>query len=165
MAFNESEFREAMSQFATGVVVVSGNENGSLVGFAAQSFVSLSLDPPLVLFCPQKISTSWPKVRKLSRYSVNILNSNHSEMSEDFAIPGNVPNVQWVPWNDTQVPKFLDSLMAVELALESEYVAGDHTIVVSSVRDVYTNASQRSPLLFFRGEYGFFKQKETLISK
>ncbi|HCP50642.1 MAG TPA: monooxygenase, partial [Gammaproteobacteria bacterium] len=61
---DSQKFREGMSQFATGVVVVTGIESGSLVGFAAQSFVSLSLEPPLVSISPQIASTSWPRIRE-----------------------------------------------------------------------------------------------------
>ena len=92
---DEVTFKNAMGQFATGVVVVAGNQAGELVGFAAQSFVSLSVNPPLVLFCPQKSSTSWPKVSTLQQFSINVLNETQRDLSEAFAIPGEVPLVEW----------------------------------------------------------------------
>ena len=66
-------FRSTMGQFCTGVVVASACLEGEAVGFAAQSFVSLSMDPPLVALCPAKTSTSWPKIRDSGSFCINIL--------------------------------------------------------------------------------------------
>ena len=71
--FSDSDFRKVLSQFCTGVVVATGCLDGEPAGFAAQSFSSLSLDPPLVLLSPAKSSTSWPKLRDSGSFCINIL--------------------------------------------------------------------------------------------
>ena len=153
MSYSETEFRHAMSQYATGVVVVAGNENGNLVGFAAQSFVSLSLDPPLVLFCPQRSSTSWPRIRACGKYSINILPEGDDDISEEFAVAGKVPDIDWQPTIEDGSPMLKDALAVVECSFESEALAGDHTIVVSAVTDVRVLNPESRPLLYFRGQY------------
>lgn len=150
------DFRNAVSQFATGVVVVAGIENGSLVGFAAQSFVSLSLDPPLVLFCPQKSSTSWPRIRCGQNYGINILGAEHQEISEAFAVVGAVPDVAWSPSQQSRVPILEESIAFLDCSYSSEHSAGDHTIVISTVNDVLVRRPEDSPLLYLRGSYGTF---------
>ena len=71
--FDERAFRNAMGNFCTGIVVATGIADGAPAGFAAQSFVSLSLDPPLVALCPGKQSSSWPKLRDSGSFCINIL--------------------------------------------------------------------------------------------
>ena len=161
MSFDEQQFRHAMSQFATGVVVVSANESGSLVGFAAQSFVSLSLDPPLVLFCPQKTSTSWPRIRALRDFCVNVLSKDHSEVSDAFAIAGEVPDVAWSSASPSSIARLNDAMTTIDCVLNAEYEAGDHTIVVAQVTGLSVREPDTGPLLFFRGQYGHFEPKKS----
>ncbi|MCY3883427.1 MAG: flavin reductase family protein [Gammaproteobacteria bacterium] len=160
LQFDLNDFRHAVSQYATGVVVVAGVENGSLTGFAAQSFVSLSLDPPLVLFCPQKSSTSWPRIRAGSNYGINILGAEHSEISEAFAVIGAVPDVSWKPSDHSGVPILDESIAFLDCSLNAEHSAGDHTIVVSTVNSVLVRRPNDSPLIYLRGEYGSFDTSE-----
>ena len=157
MNFDESQFRHAMSQFATGVVVVAANESGALVGFAAQSFVSLSLDPPLVLFCPQKSSTSWPRIRTLRTFCINVLSDHHSELSDTFAVAGKVPNVAWSSEPQSSVARLDEAMTTIDCELDAEYEAGDHTIVVARVTNLHVHEPDAGPLLFFRGQYGHFE--------
>ena len=146
-----------MSQFATGVVVITGNASGELIGFAAQSFASLSLDPPLVLFCPQKTSTSWPKIRKLSQFTINTLSESQHEVSDGFAMPGEVPQIHWHTLPNSNHPILDNSISTLLCSVDSETPAGDHSIVVASVESVHVHDDTQSPLLFFRGQYGKFK--------
>ena len=94
---DSQKFREGMSQFATGVVIVTGIESNVLVGFAAQSFVSLSLDPPLVSIAPQIASTSWPRIRQRHGFCINILREDQRDVSEAFAVVGEVASIKWQP--------------------------------------------------------------------
>ena len=163
MSFSPEDFRQAVSQFATGVVVVTGNGSGSLIGFAAQSFVSLSLDPPLVLFCPQKSSTSWPRIRALANFGVNVLGAERADTSEEFAVVGSVPKVEWKPAPSSGVPILEESIAFIDCTLKAEYEAGDHTIVVSNVADVQVRRPDSDPLLYLRGAYGKFLHTKTPI--
>ena len=154
--FEAQDFRHAMSQFATGVVVVAGSENGELVGFAAQSFVSLSLDPPLIAVCPQKTSTSWPRIKALGQFTINVLAASQSELSNAFAVPGEVPAVTWEPSELTGMPVIDDVIMHLDCALEAEHDAGDHTIAVAKVLSVNVPRPDAGPLLYCRATYGDF---------
>lgn len=155
-AFDVAEFRHVVSHFATGVVVVSGNEDGELVGFAAQSFVSLSLEPPLILFCPQKTSTSWPRIRQLGKFCINVLAEDQGKISDAFAVAGEVPDIAWHP-NETSGTPQLDGVIAtLDCVLNVEHEAGDHTIVVADVVDLTVDRPELGPLLFYQGTYGHF---------
>ena len=85
VAFDSRQFRDVMGQFCTGVVIVTAVLDDEPCGFAAQSFVSLSLEPPLVGLCPAKTSTSWPKIRAAGNYCINVLASSQAEISNNFA--------------------------------------------------------------------------------
>ncbi len=163
MSFSSEDFRQAVSQFATGVVVVTGNGSGTLIGFAAQSFVSLSLNPPLVLFCPQRSSTSWPRIRALESFGVNVLGAEHADISEEFAVVGSVPNIEWKPASGSGVPILEESIAFIDCTLKAEYSAGDHTIVVANVADVQVRRPDADPLLYLRGTYGKFLHTKTPV--
>lgn len=151
--FDSRAFRDTMGQFCTGVVIVTGAAHGQLVGFAAQSFVSLSLDPPLIAVCPGKASTSWPRIRAAGRFCINILAADQQTISDDFAQAGKAADIAWHA-RDTGAP-ILDGAMAyAECALAAEHDAGDHTVVVGEVLGFETLRDDAKPLLYFRGGYG-----------
>ena len=154
--FDERAYRSAMGQFGTGVAVVAGIEDGRMVGFAAQSFVSLSLAPPLIAVCPAKTSTSWPRIRAAGHFSINILAADQRQVSDIFAQSGRVADIPWT--TGTTGAPILDGVIAyVECELDAEHEAGDHTIVVGRVRGFAALRPAASPLLFFRGGYGSFQ--------
>ncbi|SEG93650.1 Flavin reductase like domain-containing protein [Thermomonospora echinospora] len=73
-AIDPADFRATLSRFCSGVTVLAGfGEDGAPVGLTCQSFTSLSLTPPLVLVCPGRNSTSWPRIGRSGRFSVNVL--------------------------------------------------------------------------------------------
>src|ERR1700682_6631016 len=84
----QRHFRAVLSQFATGVAVVTAINNGSPVGLTIQSFCSLSLDPPLILLCPAITSTSWPKIAEVGQLCVNLLAEGQEEIARQFARSG-----------------------------------------------------------------------------
>ena len=145
--------RDTMGQFATGVVVVAAVDAGELAGFAAQSFVSLSLEPPLIAVCPAKTSTSWPRVRAAGRFSVSMLASDQAEASNGFARAGQVADVRWRQ-DDHGVPMLEGALAYVAAELSAEHDAGDHTVAVAKVLGFATLRAEAAPLVFFRGGYG-----------
>ena len=152
--FDSRAYRDTMGQFGTGVVVVAGVEAGELVGFAAQSFVSLSLAPPLIAVCPAKTSTSWPRLRAAGTFCVNVLAAEQRDVSEAFAQPGEAAPTPWTPGAATGMPIFRDVIAYVECALAAEHDAGDHTVVVGEVLGFKTLREDARPLLYFRGGYG-----------
>ena len=151
--FDSRAFRDTCGQFCTGVVVVAGLEDDALVGLAAQSFASLSLEPPLISFSPAKTSTSWPRLRLLERFCVNVLAADQQEVSDAFAQAGKAADIGWR--TTTAGAPILDGAMAyVECGLAAEHDAGDHTIVVGSVQGFAILRPEAQPLLYFRGNYG-----------
>src|ERR1700721_1099226 len=88
MAPEPTTFRSVLGHFASGIVIVTSSLDEQTVGLTAQSFTSLSLDPPLVLFCPAKTSTTWPKVRQTGRFCVNVLGEHQQETCQQFAVSG-----------------------------------------------------------------------------
>lgn len=158
-ALDARHFRDVLGQFCTGVVIATGCVDGKPAGFAAQSFSSVSLDPPLVLLCPAKTSTSWPKLRDSGSFCINILAADQKPVCDVFARSGidKFAALRWHP-GVTGSP-VLDGVLAyVDCDLEAEHDAGDHTVVLGRVRDVEILEPDGSPLLFFRGNYGRFEQ-------
>lgn len=155
--FTDRDFRNAMGQFCTGVVVVTGLCEGRPAGFSAQSFVSVSLAPPLVAICPAKTSTSWPGLRASRRFGINILGADQIAVCATFARSGGdkFERLAWSP--ATSGVPVLDGVIGfVDCELEAEHEAGDHTVVIARVLDLRVHSTERPPLLFFRGAYGAF---------
>ena len=148
-----SEMRRVLGQFATGVTIVTGNDHGEPVGFACQSFTSVSLDPPLVLFCPAHTSASWPRIRNGGVFSVNVLAGDQVGICKAFATSGN-DKFDGVSWHETPWGPSLDGVLAtVGCDIEAVHPAGDHDVVIGRVRRLVTHR-EAGPLLFFRGQFG-----------
>jgi flavin reductase (DIM6/NTAB) family NADH-FMN oxidoreductase RutF len=143
-------FRRLLSHFATGVVVVTAADPEP-VGLTCQSFSSLSLDPPLVMFSPARTSTSWPRIRAVGRFAVNILAEDQEELCRRFAVSGGdkFAGVDWHP-GTTGAPILAGTLAHVECVLHAVHPGGDHDIVVGSPVSLQ-ETSTAQPLLFFRG--------------
>lgn len=149
--------RAVMGQFCSGVVVVTALGDEPL-GFTCQSFVSLSLDPPLVSFCPSRTSTTWPRIRETGRFCVNVLADGHADVSGAFARRGTdkFAGVDWAPTR-SGTPAIAGVGAWVDCTLWDEYDGGDHTIVVGRVEQVHADPETR-PLVFYRGAYGLPEQ-------
>ncbi len=147
------QMRRVLGSFASGVVIVTGNDDGRPVGFTCQSFASVSLDPPLVLFCPAHTSRSWPLIRASGRFAVNVLAADQRPTCLGFAVSGvdKFAGVDWepTPWG----PTLAGSLATVLCSLEHVHPGGDHDIVVGRVQQLATHRDDAA-LLFFRGGYG-----------
>lgn len=144
--------RDVLGSFCSGVVVVTaiGTEP---VGLTCQSFASLSLDPPLVTFAPARSSRSWPRVRDVGTFCVNILASDQRFISDQFARSGTdkFAGVSWSP-SPAGAPMLHGVIAWIDCTLWTEYDGGDHTIVVGKVEHLETYPHRR-PLLFHRGTY------------
>lgn len=153
------EFRNTLGHFCTGVVIATGCVDGQPAGFAAQSFSSVSLDPPLVSLCPAKTSTSWPRLRDSGSFCINILSAEQQAVCDVFARSG-IDKFAALAWHSgvTGSPVLEGVLAYVDCDLEAEHDAGDHTIALGRVRDVRILDPEASPLLFFRGRFGHFEE-------
>ncbi|RBY80990.1 flavin reductase [Geodermatophilus sp. TF02-6] len=145
--------RRVMGHFASGVTIVTALASEGPVGFTCQSFSSLSLDPPLVVFAPARSSRSWPRLRELGRFCVNVLAEEQTELSDGFASSG-VDKFAGVSWRPSRLgqPVLADVVAWVDCELWAEYDGGDHTVVTARVLDLGADEGRR-PLLFHRGAY------------
>jgi 3-hydroxy-9,10-secoandrosta-1,3,5(10)-triene-9,17-dione monooxygenase reductase component len=153
---DQARFREVLGHFATGVTIVTANEEGEPVGFSCQSFSALSLDPPMVILAPAKSSTSWPRIAQAGAFCVNILSDRQDAVCRAFAVSGGnkFNGVSWSPGPVTGAPVIADSLAVIECALGSIYEGGDHELVTGHV--VGMDVGEGSPLLFYRSGFGHF---------
>jgi 3-hydroxy-9,10-secoandrosta-1,3,5(10)-triene-9,17-dione monooxygenase reductase component len=151
-------FRQVLGRFATGVVAITAvdPESGRPCGLAANSFTSVSLDPPLVAFCVAHTSTSWPRVRGAKVVTVNVLAEHQQAVCAQMATKGGdkFAGLEWTgsPGGN---PVLEGALAWIDCVVEDEHLAGDHMIVVARVLQLDTYADG-GPLLFFRGGYGGF---------
>lgn len=152
-ARDPTELRRVLGHFASGVVIVTGTDDGTPVGFACQSFASVSLDPPLVLFCPARTSRSWPRIARSGRFAVNVLAADQADVSARFARSG-VDKFAGLDWEPTEWGPALPGVLAtVQCTVEQVHPAGDHEIVLGRVQQLLTHRED-GPLVFFRGGYG-----------
>jgi 3-hydroxy-9,10-secoandrosta-1,3,5(10)-triene-9,17-dione monooxygenase reductase component len=148
-----ADFRTVLGHFATGVTIITAMDGDEPAGVAANSFTSVSLDPPLVLFCVGRSSTTWPRIEAARRFAVNILGEHQEELSRLFATRG-VDRFGQVGWHlGVGGSPVLDEVLAyVDCEFWAEYDGGDHIIVVGQVLDLGVT-HDAGPLLFYRGEY------------
>ena len=153
MAPEPNTFRSVLGHFASGIVIVTSGLNDQPIGLTAQSFTSLSLDPPLVLFCPAKTSTTWPKVRQTGKFCVNVLGEHQQETCQQFAVSGGnkFGGVEWA-WNDDGLPVIDGCIAYIDCTLHQVHDAGDHEIAIGAVNDLRVGEPAR-PLLFYQGAY------------
>ncbi len=147
-------FREVLGRFASGVTVVTAVSNGTPVGMTCQSFSSVSLDPPLVLFIPAKTSRAWPLIQRAGRFSVNFLRNDQADLSNTMASRGvdKFEGVAWRPSEATGSPLFDDTLGYVDCSIHTVHEAGDHFVVIGRVLDLHASDAE-GPLLFYQGQY------------
>ncbi|NWJ73925.1 flavin reductase family protein [Pseudonocardia sp. ICBG1122] len=149
------EFRRVLGHLPTGVTVVTAWTPDGPVGMAANSVTSVSLEPPLVLFCVAATSTTWPAIDAVGRYCVNVVAGHHEELVRGFSRRG-IDRFAGVGVDDRPGGPGLDDAVAwLDCAAYDRHVAGDHTIVVARVLAVEA-AAERHPLVFYRGGYGTF---------
>jgi 3-hydroxy-9,10-secoandrosta-1,3,5(10)-triene-9,17-dione monooxygenase reductase component len=149
----EAEFRRTLGHFATGVTVVTALDGAEPVGFACQSFAALSLEPPLVLFCPGKRSRTWPLIERAGWFCVNVLTHKQSEVSAVFGRAGadKFANLAWTP-APSGAPVLDGVLTWIDCRVSNVHASGDHFVVIGRVTALGEQCAER-PLLFYRGGY------------
>ena len=154
--FDQARFRQVLGHFTTGVTVVTAAPEEGPVGLAVGSFASVSLDPPLVGFFPDKTSSSWPKIEATGTFCVNVLAEAQEEVCRRFASKGD-DKFSGLGWHAAgSGSPILDGVLAwIDCDIDSVGEAGDHYFVLGRVRDLAVE-HDGAPLLFFRGGYGRF---------
>jgi 3-hydroxy-9,10-secoandrosta-1,3,5(10)-triene-9,17-dione monooxygenase reductase component len=153
VAVEPSLFRSALGQFCTGVTIVTSHDGTAPAGFACQSFAALSLDPPLVLFCPSRKSRTWPMIEATGTFAVNVLAEDQRDLSAVFGAPGTdkFAGLDWSP-SPSGAPLLAGALTWIDCALETVHDGGDHRVVIGRVTALGDLRDGR-PLLFHRGRY------------
>lgn len=143
-------FRGVCGLFVTGVTVITSQAGGEPVGVTVNSFASVSLDPPLVLFCIHHMSRVWPVIEQTESFAVNILAEDQAEVCRAFATKTH-PHFSTVKsrYGATGVPILDDALGYLECTLHRVIDGGDHLIVIGRVVD-FGAQREDGPLTFFR---------------
>jgi flavin reductase (DIM6/NTAB) family NADH-FMN oxidoreductase RutF len=151
---DDGTLRDVMGRFPTGVAIVTALTNAGPVGMTVQSCCSLSLDPPLVLFCVASSSQSWSRIRNSQLLCVNFLSDDQEDLARQFARHSlnKYANVNWNPTHVTRSPALQSVVACLECRLEREYSGGDHVIVVCRVMGLYANPDSE-PLIYYRGGF------------
>jgi flavin reductase (DIM6/NTAB) family NADH-FMN oxidoreductase RutF len=152
--FTPEAFRRALGAFATGVTIVTGRDaNGVLVGLTANSFNSVSLSPPLVLWSLWRGAGSMPAFTRGSHYAINILAADQKALAERFAAK-NIDRFAGIPWREgVGGAPLLEGVAAVfECFNRSQYEEGDHVIFVGEVERCERREGAQ-PLIFHGGRY------------
>jgi 3-hydroxy-9,10-secoandrosta-1,3,5(10)-triene-9,17-dione monooxygenase reductase component len=125
------------------------------VGMTCQSFSSVSLDPPLVMFVPAKTSRAWPMIQRAGRFCVNVLSAEQAGLSNQMASRGvdKFAGVDWTPSRHTGSPVLTGTLAHIDCTVHAVHEAGDHYVVIGRALDLQVGAEGSDPLLFFRGQY------------
>lgn len=133
--FSEQQFRDALAQFATGVTVIcASHRDGRYVGFTANSFNSVSLEPPLILWSLSRRSLSLPAFEAVERYSVNVLSAAQVELARRFSRP-HADRFDGVPYRLgwAGAPLIQGCVAWIECSHHAQHRAGDHVVFIGDV--------------------------------
>jgi flavin reductase (DIM6/NTAB) family NADH-FMN oxidoreductase RutF len=155
----EAAFKAACGRYATGVsVVTTVGTDGHKEGLTVNSFTSVSLDPPLVLFCLDKGAGSFKGFTHAGRFAVNVLREDQADLSTHFAKAGIPDKFAGIKHRtDPDGLPLLDQVLArIVCEIEHRYEGGDHVILVGRVARIDLGEESGKPLVYFRGGYGRF---------
>lgn len=151
--FDSQRFRQVLGQVPTSVVVVTGfDTDGAPQGITIGSFVSVSLDPPLVGFLPGTTSRTWAGISATNKFTVNVLAANQGELCWRFAKEADdrFSGVDWSP-SENGCPRLAGSIVVIDCDLESNGVHGDHHFAVGRVTHLDA-AGDENAMAFYRGK-------------
>ena len=166
MSIDSRAFRHTVGQFATGVTVIATEVDGSIRAMTANSFTSVSLDPPLVLFCVGKTRT-WDSSCTATRpaFPSTSCAQDQQDLSTYFAGGWKEPSpppFKFVSWDG--VHRLEGCTAALGCAVETIHEGGDHWIVVGRVRRALSQRAGPPPLLFCAGRYATLGRARALSS-
>lgn len=148
-----TSLREAFGHFPSGVIAIAAEVEGTLVGLAASTFVPVSLDPPLVSFCVQNTSETWPKLKELPALGISVLGESHDAAARTLAAKtgDRFAGLHTVSTKSGAV--FVEGTSVwLESAVEQLIPAGDHTIVILRVSGI-TVHDDVPPIVFHRSTF------------
>ena len=159
LVIDPATFRQVLGNYPTGVSVITALDvDGQPVGMIVGTFTSVSLDPPLVGFLPDKRSTTWPIIEAAGHFCVNVLASDQTELCRLLGRSGadRFVGVEYT-LSEHDLPVLDQAMVAIECRLHSVTEAGDHWFVLGQVLGMEARR-EADPLLFFKGRYGGFAE-------
>jgi flavin reductase (DIM6/NTAB) family NADH-FMN oxidoreductase RutF len=155
---NQDTFRSTTGTFATGVTIVTMNVNGDNHGMTVNSFASVSLNPPLVLYNADEATRSHDLTADAGHYAVNILAADQEWLSNRFAgehkeMDDPFTDIE-VRREETGAPIFENALSYIDCSLYDSHEAGDHTTYVGQVESLGVQRPNADPLTFYKANYG-----------
>lgn len=154
MPIDQEAFREALRGWASGVTVVTSRNGDRMHGMTVSAFSSVSADPPLVLVCANRSSTTHGIIEEGGVFAVNILASHQQDVSNLFASSKHEDSrLERVAWTEGEsgAPLIDEARASLECTVSSAHREGSHTIYVGRVEAVH--ASDAEPLLYYKGAY------------
>lgn len=154
MSIDPDAFRAVLGRYATGVTVVTTRDaSGTPYGLTVNSFTSVSLEPPLVLFCLDRAAGSFAAFEKAEGFAVNILRAGQSQISSRFAdSEAERFTEEAVETWDSGAPILTEALAALDCSVHARYDGGDHSILVGRVLDLQLRTHD-DPLIYWCGSY------------
>lgn len=149
-------YKQVMGSFPSGVTVITTlDDDGQIVGLTASAFSSLSIDPALVLFCPNYSSDSYPVLIKHKRFAIHFLSSGQQSEAYAFARKGK-DKAQGIEWTLSELgnPILANATAVIECELWREYEGGDHAIMVGAVKNLIVPQHEAGPLVYCNGKMG-----------
>jgi flavin reductase (DIM6/NTAB) family NADH-FMN oxidoreductase RutF len=156
--FDQKEFRKTLGTFATGITVVTAmHENSVPVGITVNSFTSVSLDPPLILWCLDNEAESYKVFANCKNFAIHILHQEQEAISQTFATKGS-DKFSGLEWETGELgsPILKDCASYFQCETETSYEGGDHIILLGRVKAVQTNADKQ-PLIYHASNYHSLK--------
>ncbi len=157
MAIDAALFRQVLGNYPTGVTVITAlTDGGDPVGMVVGTFTSVSLDPPLVGFLPDKKSTSWPFIEAAGHFCVNVMARDQLELCKGLAKsgPDKFAGVEY-SISRHNLPVLAQTMVSIECRLHAVQDAGDHWFVTGFVLGLESKR-EADPMLFHKGLYGGF---------
>lgn len=148
-----SALREAFGHFPSGVIAIAAEIDGTRIGLAASTFVPVSLDPPLVSFCVQNTSATWPRLKEVAYLGISVLGEAHDEAARTLAAKTGDRFAGLQTASTERGAVFVHGTsMWLESAIEQTIPAGDHTIVILRVSDITVHPDV-PPIVFHRSTF------------
>ncbi|MFT5657650.1 MAG: 3-hydroxy-9,10-secoandrosta-1,3,5(10)-triene-9,17-dione monooxygenase reductase component [Gammaproteobacteria bacterium] len=150
---DQTLYKSVLGNFVTGVVVVTTiDEDNGIAGLTANAFSAVSLEPPLIMVCTQKKSSSYQRILTQETFAVHILADHQVETAWAFARQqgSSMADVKW-HINEKGIPVLDEYMSLIECRLWKAYDGGDHNILVGEVLSMDTKEDNDTPLIFHRG--------------
>jgi flavin reductase (DIM6/NTAB) family NADH-FMN oxidoreductase RutF len=154
MSIDSLIFRETLASLAAAVCVVTATHKDKPIGITVSSFASLSLKPPLVLFCLDNASKNLGAFTRGKKFAVNILNERQKTTAHFFAQPDK-KNWDTIVFDEDEngTPLLKKTIANLSCTVTAKHKAGDHTIIIGAVDAIDLNTKKAKPLLYFRRNY------------